>query len=268
MCGIQSTLQKSVVHVYNELKKEDNEEGIMLKETAITTRIGQLLETQEPKRDFTVMYHTFFNDRRGVAEIISEQHKEHPFTRIQKTRPLQKIWNKRIQCHRVPSGRGYPPEDNLKLPTFKVSATANSKFKDQNPIPNSKCFQKRAKTAQSQRGQQKRPGGNRDATQLYGRTVKDKGIPVTCHEGTWGGGMEVEPHAFHDLGTRMRWCGRHHALTAFYSRERPGRPKRRWEDNIKMDLREVGYDRDWINLAQDRDMWRAYVRAAMNLRIP
>ena len=47
------------------------------------------------------------------------------------------------------------------------------------------------------------------------------------------------------------------------------RPRRRWEDNIKMDLREVGYDdRDWINLAQDRDHWRAYVRAAMNLRVP
>ncbi|KAJ4432949.1 hypothetical protein ANN_15206 [Periplaneta americana] len=47
-----------------------------------------------------------------------------------------------------------------------------------------------------------------------------------------------------------------------------GRPRRRWEDNIKMDLREVGYDdRDWINLAQDRDRWRAYVRAAMNLRV-
>ncbi|KAJ4437113.1 hypothetical protein ANN_17248 [Periplaneta americana] len=46
-----------------------------------------------------------------------------------------------------------------------------------------------------------------------------------------------------------------------------GRPRRRWEDNIKMDLREVGYDdRDWINLAQDRDQWRAYVMAAMNLR--
>ncbi|KAJ4442482.1 hypothetical protein ANN_04068 [Periplaneta americana] len=39
-----------------------------------------------------------------------------------------------------------------------------------------------------------------------------------------------------------------------------GRPRRRWEDNIKMDLREVRYDdRDWINLAQDRDKWRAYV---------
>ncbi|KAJ4434334.1 hypothetical protein ANN_22891 [Periplaneta americana] len=48
-----------------------------------------------------------------------------------------------------------------------------------------------------------------------------------------------------------------------------GRSRRRWEDNIKMDLREVGYDdRDWINLAQDRDRWWAYVRAAMNLRVP
>ncbi|KAJ4446800.1 hypothetical protein ANN_13498 [Periplaneta americana] len=48
-----------------------------------------------------------------------------------------------------------------------------------------------------------------------------------------------------------------------------GRPRGRWEDNIKMDLREVGYDgRDWINLAQDRDRWRAYVRAAMNFRVP
>ncbi|KAJ4445728.1 hypothetical protein ANN_12413 [Periplaneta americana] len=46
-----------------------------------------------------------------------------------------------------------------------------------------------------------------------------------------------------------------------------GRPRRRWEDNIKMDLREVGYDdRELINFAQDRDQWRAYVRAAMNLR--
>ncbi|KAJ4443406.1 hypothetical protein ANN_05074 [Periplaneta americana] len=46
-----------------------------------------------------------------------------------------------------------------------------------------------------------------------------------------------------------------------------GRPRHRWEDNIKMDLREMEYDdRDWINLAQDRDRWQAYVRAAMKLR--
>ena len=48
-----------------------------------------------------------------------------------------------------------------------------------------------------------------------------------------------------------------------------GRPRRRWEDNIRMNLREVGCDRgEWIDLAEDRDQWRAYVRAVMNLRVP
>jgi hypothetical protein len=48
-----------------------------------------------------------------------------------------------------------------------------------------------------------------------------------------------------------------------------GRSRRRWADNIKMDLREVGWDdRVWIDLAQDRDRWRAYVNAVMNLRVP
>jgi hypothetical protein len=47
------------------------------------------------------------------------------------------------------------------------------------------------------------------------------------------------------------------------------RPRRRWEDNIKMDLREVGWGgMDWINLAQDRDRWRALVKAVKNLRVP
>ena len=48
-----------------------------------------------------------------------------------------------------------------------------------------------------------------------------------------------------------------------------GRLRHRWEDNIKMDLREVCCDpRDWISLAEDRDQWRAYVRAVMNLQVP
>jgi hypothetical protein len=48
-----------------------------------------------------------------------------------------------------------------------------------------------------------------------------------------------------------------------------GTPRRRWVDNIKMDLREIGWDgEDWIYLAQDRDQWRALVRAVMNLRVP
>ena len=47
-----------------------------------------------------------------------------------------------------------------------------------------------------------------------------------------------------------------------------GRPKRRWEDNINMDLKEVGCGgMDWIELAQDWDRWRALVNAVMNLRV-
>jgi len=48
-----------------------------------------------------------------------------------------------------------------------------------------------------------------------------------------------------------------------------GRPRRRWEDNIKMDLQEVGCGgMDWIELAQDRESWRALLDAVMNLRVP
>jgi hypothetical protein len=47
-----------------------------------------------------------------------------------------------------------------------------------------------------------------------------------------------------------------------------GRPRHRWYDNIKMDLQEVGCGgMDWIELAQDRDRWRALVNAVMNLRV-
>jgi len=48
-----------------------------------------------------------------------------------------------------------------------------------------------------------------------------------------------------------------------------GRPRRRWEDNIRMDLREVGCGCvDWMELAEDRDRWRALVSAVINLRVP
>ncbi|KAJ4425776.1 hypothetical protein ANN_27401 [Periplaneta americana] len=73
---------------------------------------------------------------------------------------------------------------------------------------------------------------------------------------------------------RLRWAGHvarmgesRNAYRVLVGRPEGKRPRCRWKDNIKMDLREVGYDdRDWINLAQDRDRWRAYVRAVMNLR--
>ena len=48
-----------------------------------------------------------------------------------------------------------------------------------------------------------------------------------------------------------------------------GRPRRRWEDNIKMDLQEVGRGcGDWMGLAQDRDRWRALVNTVVNFRVP
>jgi len=47
-----------------------------------------------------------------------------------------------------------------------------------------------------------------------------------------------------------------------------GRSRRRWEDNTKMDLQEMGWGIDWIELAHDRDSWRALVNAVMNLRVP
>jgi len=79
---------------------------------------------------------------------------------------------------------------------------------------------------------------------------------------------------------RMRWAGRvarmvegrgaHRVLVGKSDGKRPmGRPRRRWEDNIMMDLQEVGGAcGDWMELAQDRDRWRALVSTEMNLRIP
>jgi hypothetical protein len=79
---------------------------------------------------------------------------------------------------------------------------------------------------------------------------------------------------------RMRWAGHvarmvwvrgaYNILVGRPKGRRPlERPRRRWEDNIKMDLREIGFgDVDWIHLAQDRNRWRALVHTAMNLRVP
>jgi hypothetical protein len=78
---------------------------------------------------------------------------------------------------------------------------------------------------------------------------------------------------------KMRWAGHaarmgekknaYRILVGKPEEKRLGRPRRRWVDNIKIDLREIGWDGvDWIHLAQDRDEWRALVNTVMNLRVP
>ena len=78
---------------------------------------------------------------------------------------------------------------------------------------------------------------------------------------------------------RMRWAehvarmgegrGVHRVLVGKPEGKRPlGRSRRRWEDNIKMDLQEVGAGGDWMELAQDRDRWRALVNKVMNFPVP
>ena len=62
----------------------------------------------------------------------------------------------------------------------------------------------------------------------------------------------------------------HRVLVGKHEGKRPlGRPRRRWEDNTKMDLQEVGGGcGDWMELAQDRERWRALVSTVRNLRVP
>jgi len=64
--------------------------------------------------------------------------------------------------------------------------------------------------------------------------------------------------------------GVHRVLVGKPEEKRPlGRPRRRWEDNIKMDLQEIGCGGvDWMELAQDRNRWWALVSTVMNLRVP
>jgi transcription termination factor 2 len=107
-------------------------------------------------------------------------------------------------------------------------------------------------------------------------------------DGSW---RKLHNNELHDLysspnivrmikSRKMRWAGHvarmgeersvYSVLVGRSEGKKPlGRPRRRWEDNIKMDLRVIGIDgANWIRLAQDRVQWRAFVNTVMNLRVP
>jgi hypothetical protein len=75
---------------------------------------------------------------------------------------------------------------------------------------------------------------------------------------------------------RMRWAGHvarmgetRNAYKILMRKPELGTPRRKWEDNIKMDLGEIGWGgMDWIDVAQDKDQWKALVNTVMNLRVP
>jgi hypothetical protein len=120
---------------------------------------------------------------------------------------------------------------------------------------------------------------------MFRRTFGPKRDEVT------GGWRKLHNEELHNLysppsiirktkSRRMRWAGHvarmgvtrntYRILVGTPEGSRPlGRPRRRWVDNIKMDLKEIGWDgMDWIDLAQNRDVWRALVNMVINLRVP
>jgi hypothetical protein len=92
--------------------------------------------------------------------------------------------------------------------------------------------------------------------------------------------LHSSPNIVKVIKSRMRWAGRvacmgegrgvYRVLVGRPEGKRPlGRPRHRWEDNIKLDLREIGIDgANWIQLAQDRFRWRDFVNTVMSLRVP
>jgi hypothetical protein len=112
--------------------------------------------------------------------------------------------------------------------------------------------------------------------------------PKREEDGSW---RKLHKDELHDLysspnivrvikSRKMRWAGHvarmgegrdvYRVLVRRHEGKRPlRRPRRRWEDNINQDLREIGIDgANWIQLAQDRGQWRACVNTVMNLRVP
>jgi hypothetical protein len=121
---------------------------------------------------------------------------------------------------------------------------------------------------------------NRELRRIFG--------PKRDEDGSWRKLHNDELHSLYSSpnivrvikSRRMRWAGHvvrigdgrgvYRVLVERPEGKRPlGRPRRRWEDNIKLELREIGIDgAKWIRLAQDRIRWRSCVNTVMNLRVP
>jgi hypothetical protein len=123
---------------------------------------------------------------------------------------------------------------------------------------------------------------------IFGNRVLRIFGPKREEDGTWKKLHSNELHSLYSSpntlrlikSSRMRWAGHMARMEegrgvkrVFVGRpegKRPlGRPKRRWEDNIKRDIREIGIDEaNWIRLAQNRVQWLAFVNMVMNRRVP
>ncbi|KAJ4442562.1 hypothetical protein ANN_04149 [Periplaneta americana] len=171
-------------------------------------------------------------------------------------------------------------EDNIKMDLREVgTCDRRGPFKHPsgaNPLPTSVCFVPSTSSGLTPEAFGSREGTAVNAAMPFSKPQnKENGESYTTESCT------LSPDIIRNIKSRrLRWAryvarmeesrNAYRVLVGRPEGKRPlGRPRRRWEDNIKMNLREVGYDgRDWINLAQDRDQWRPYVRAPMNLWVP